>query len=1078
MDMMNVSAPVGKEYTISDQEPKTTTSLHQGDIVEGMITDVSDMISITFNDKEVKVPRSAVQNAREGQIRKFEIKDISNKSIVLREVGINTERKTSGVLQTNVLSGSKAFSGYIQDKSKEDVAAQTEDVLKQLNKAGKTLTADDYVAMSEQNTGVEDSDSEQFEKMLERIKENRQFTEKHLKRQIEKVDTERKNMERAAVSAASSNAGEIAKRLEQADLPVTDANIARVSTALERASKAPKLTDTAKAYLLENEMNISPENLYKAAYSGNRNGGREQVSALTEEDFAKLTPSVEKLFQSEGIADTEENLVNAKWLLSNELPLTGENLSKLSYLNMLTTDFDVNHIMDLCIQGMEEGRSPQNTDLIQVEKSLTNVDKTVSTMELLDQLTNEAAEQVGEEETISLSTIAAHQQAKSQNANAELKNLTARRQLEEVRQRLTMESCYRLYQQGIEVDTESLESIITELKNMEQQYYKEFFVAADTEPDSKQVEWLQNTEKTVIALQEIPEAIYATTFIRRNQITLQGLYEETVSNTSEGIINQTTSARVAAYETVMTEPRKDLGDSMKKAFASVDHILEELGMECSEANRQAVRSLGYNTMDITNETVTQMKSYQLQVENLVEELTPEVAVKLIQEGENPLEIPLNTLTKQIQDMKQSFPTSSEEKFSEYLYRLDQKKELSADERGAYIGIYRLLHQVDKSDGAAVGAVVKANQELTLNNLLTAVRSKKKMGMDIEATEKFGGMDAVSTGNSISEQINKVFIGRHMTHKVYEKLEPELLATTYETEKTDSIYDLSIEQLYENATNRTVEQEARVSEYQQQQYHRLLTNYDRSKEAAILVANGQPVTANQLEAASILMAEGSTFYRDLKNQAKELDSALSEKIQNQYREFLNQLGEDGELQQSYNRLEEDIDQMLARSMERNDVTTGQVDQLRMYHNCIRLAAGLSSHQTFEVPVVLGEDVVNLKVQLIEGQQGVANMKLQISDPKYGTVDALAVVQKDSVSGYLVSDSRQVADHLASVETEMKQEIESLGITTNQFTISMNKRTKDFYQTDGTEKVAEERPSNQMLYQLAKIFVKYTRQAMAE
>ena len=47
------------------------------------------------------------------------------------------------------------------------------------------------------------------------------------------------------------------------------------------------------------------------------------------------------------------------------------------------------------------------------------------------------------------------------------------------------------------------------------------------------------------------------------------------------------------YETMQTEVRKDLGDSIKKAFENVDDILEDLGFEATESNERAVRILGY-----------------------------------------------------------------------------------------------------------------------------------------------------------------------------------------------------------------------------------------------------------------------------------------------------------------------------------------------------------------------------------------------------------------------------------------------------------------------------------------------------
>lgn len=1093
MDKINVNAVAVKEYSNSEADQKTTTPFQQGDIVEGIITDVSDMISITFNDKEVKVPQSAVHNAKEGQIRKYEIKDISNNSIVLREVGTNTEGKTSGVLQTNVLTGGKAFSGYIRDKSEEDLSATTNKVLDQMKEIRTTLTSEDYEKLKEVSGAPEENSSEQFERNLKRIKEQRQFTKKHLEKQIEKLDASRENITRAAIgSAAGSQSGKVAKRLEEADLPVTKANIERVMSALDMASQVVDLKDDSKAYLMEDGRGITPENLYKAAYSSNSKRAVKE-DYLTENQWKELQPKVEKLLQQEGIPVEEQSLLNAKWLLSKGLPVTGQNLEKLGLLDELQKNFKPEQIIELCIQGMKEGKAPEECDIYKAEKSLSNLEKAFSTVQLLDGLTEEMAEQVPKEEIISLKTIAQYQKNQEQgeasrkntykDAKAsdvtlpeELKNITARRQLEEIRQKLTMENCYHLYEQGIEVDTVSLENIIKELKAKEEAYYRELFTNAGVEPKAQELTLLASTNQVVEQLKAMPEAILSTTFSYRNLVTLTGLYE--AGENRESVQNNVAS-QVASYETLMTAPRRDLGDSIKKAFSSVDQLLNDLGLECTQSNRQAVRILGYNSLEINEENITAMKSYQSQVENVLKSLTPEVAVNLIREGDNPLDVPLNELDEKLKDIQNSLGTTSEEKFSEYLYKLDQKKGLTSDERNAYIGVYRLLYQVEKSDGAAVGAVVKAGQELTLGNLLTAVRSKKKEGMEITVSEDFGGIDSVASGNSISEQINTIFYSRNMTHQVYENLEPQLLDSTYDPDTMESFMDLTVEGLYEESRNEALTQtEESISSYEEQRYEAILNQYGKTKEATTLLNHGLKVTANQLEAASLLMAEGSSLYKQIKEEADMIDTSIGNELISDYDDILNRLGTDNGVSDAFESLVGKMTEIFEKAMETDTVSVRQVEQLRKYHNAIRLAGNLSNQQTFELPVVLGDEVVNLKVKLVEGQQENSNMKIQMSSPELGTINAFAVVQDNSLSGYLICDNREMADQLKLKETVLKQEIEELGIKTEQFTISMNRKTTEYYRTDISENIAKERPTNQTLYHLAKIFVKYVKQAVTQ
>lgn len=70
------------------------------------------------------------------------------------------------------------------------------------------------------------------------------------------------------------------------------------------------------------------------------------------------------------------------------------------------------------------------------------------------------------------------------------------------------------------------------------------------------------------------------------------------------------------YETLMTAPRTDMGDSIQKAFRNVDDILNDLGVEATEENRRAVRILGYNGIEITEDSIIQMKAADEEVQRM------------------------------------------------------------------------------------------------------------------------------------------------------------------------------------------------------------------------------------------------------------------------------------------------------------------------------------------------------------------------------------------------------------------------------------------------------------------------------
>ena len=149
---------------------------------------------------------------------------------------------------------------------------------------------------------------------------------------------------------------------------------------------------------------------------------------------------------------------------------------------------------------------------------------------------------------------------------------------------------------------------------------------------------------------------------------------------------------------------------------------------------------------------------------------------------------LNDIAAEVQD-ELGVP---KEKYSEFLWKVEKSNEITKEEKEAYIGVYRLLHRVEQSDGAVIGSVLNQNAQLNLRNLLSAVRNKKKEGMDIKIDDEFGGLDVLKTkGPSISEQIegylkksnteDTSYLNR-LVQNILDKMDPTKLHQTNESQK--------------------------------------------------------------------------------------------------------------------------------------------------------------------------------------------------------------------------------------------------------------------------------------------------------
>ena len=106
------------------------------------------------------------------------------------------------------------------------------------------------------------------------------------------------------------------------------------------------------------------------------------------------------------------------------------------------------------------------------------------------------------------------------------------------------------------------------------------------------------------------------------------------------------------YETLMTAPRRDMGDSIQKAFSNAaESLLKDMNLENSAANQRAVRILGYNGIDIYEENIQNVKTLDEQMQRAFKNMTPAVTLEMIRRGENPLDMSMEQLNQVAEDIK-------------------------------------------------------------------------------------------------------------------------------------------------------------------------------------------------------------------------------------------------------------------------------------------------------------------------------------------------------------------------------------------------------------------------------------------
>ncbi len=718
------------EITVTDADG-LSRSPQKGDILEGTVTSVAKSTTIEFeklNKKELSFDKNSVKSAYVGQKRRFEVVEASKDKLVLKDLGgLGAEFKARGVVSSQV---DMKLPGMLEDFGEANGSSKEDD-----DEAIKRLSDDDYKELSNEGFSVEKYISERLFRALERIKTNRAAKRQSIEKQAEHIREERENVKLRSAKAASDKYAKhqyIVDALSAADLPITDENVAGILNSVMLSGEAVKMSENSFAYLIGNGLEPTAGNIYKSVYSGSI-----KRTAITPADWNELASAAQDIIK-EASEKADVQIEDAKWFIEYGLPLNPESVVYKKELEELSTvGVDAQTAANAAAEAIAEGKEPADAIL-----------------------------------------IASHKKRNPVGLSAE--ELNAKLTLAQARLTLASQTSITAEIEGIKIDLEEIRLEIDDIKNQLKSFYEALAdeVGAGIVNRAEQIDAAADTEAAVETIAVSPVSLYKATLSIRNTITLKELAAsaevEIAANASleaDGIsVNLSNTVTIAAagktgsasvdlvlgrYETAHTEIRTDLGDSIKKAFGNVDSLLEDTGLKVTEANRRAVRILGYNSMEITADNIETMKFFDSKVTSVIEGLKPAMVMSMISRGFNPLDHNLDDIKKEIALIESEEGETPEERFSTFLVNLEAKKEISEDVRNAYIGIYRLLYQIEKSDGAVIGAAIASGKELTLKNLLSESRSRLERGMDFRVDDSTAS--AVSSYvNSITEQIETAF----------------------------------------------------------------------------------------------------------------------------------------------------------------------------------------------------------------------------------------------------------------------------------------------------------------------------------
>lgn len=874
------------------------------------------------------------------------------------------------------------------DKNKKEIVNEVADNLPEesfdpADFISKSMTGEDAKDIEKDGSALEEYVASSLDRAIKTVKSQRQDKEKAVEDQVVKMEEEQEFYD------------EINKRILEA---------------MQMASNVQGLSDAAAKFLVENDMTLSPANITSSSAVPNVN-----TYVGERVPFEEIQTQAESIIEESGMDVNEDTLSAAQWLYERDIPIDEKTLSvyqDLKSLENTSQETIAQRIEDKVMDGVK----PEDADL-------TNISR--------------------EEASDKLSALINTDESTLQKAfPVEADQITAKRQLEEIRLTMTIDAARTMENKGIHLDVDNLMQIVDELKKMEQDSCKGMLVEAGI-PDTEQN--MDTTLRTMQAAKDVLAAPVAVLGQTKDMPESTGI--EDIAKAGNNLRSEYESAS-QAYEAVGTEVRRDLGDTMSKAFSNVDAILNDVGLPTTTANQRAVRILAYNQMPLTKENITSMKEYDDKVTTLASNLKPRVVTELIKRQENPLEMNLDELSEKVSEIS-SDVESEDISFRKYLWKLDHSGDITSDERKTMIGIYRLLDKVEKSDGAVVGQIVKEGKQLSFSSLLSAVRSRKAQGMDQTVDDDFGGLQEVRrSGESISEQISAAFAGS-VVSKLHKNLSPRVLKDREQTYMGDSLEVI----LDDCQTN--VQAQGETDEYYEQLAEdvRQMASADDAQIESILQEMNMPETLENIQMMKSHLERGS---RDVSKLYTREESD----------EIIDAFDEPDKLEQVFDEIDNIHEGELSKSKEEDSIDYESIKDIARMAKGVSFYKQLRRSKHYEVPVVTDEGVTTCSVTLQNGSKSDrGTVEISVDSARYGSVQATFKVNQDKVAGYVTSDNEDSINSAKEILNEFEKDLEMNGFTMEREDFAKGRRSS-FHFGDRSDETATD---NASLYQVAKLFI---------
>lgn len=892
-------------------------------------------------------------------------------------------------------------------KETEDVKAQimasATDAKANLKALFNRLSGADAVAINEDGFNLNDMSKDEMVSIIDKIKiELATYCEDYNVMPGDGISMDK--LESVVGSQAGANA--VAAKMSAANIALTQENIDEMASALERLKGITELSEDAKYLLLETDSDITIENMnmakyavgsQKLVYNGEKNqevqqksnrqkAGKKSEVDLKEEQWKELCGQVKDIIEAAGLEINDENMTNARRMFEKDIPITRKNLAKMHEINNLKLDIDT--VVDKIVEKMADGGKAESADLTQkVDGMVKEVAKALNILDRLsnDELTRAAAgyaESKGEltlnsieaaldylsglsensQNTAEIKTADNGSYSVMQNSDAQMKILL------EVQILMTAESGSFLVNKGININTTSILVLHEHLMAYDRETVMDTIseqLSHDIDEDTKEQMYERSLElrRALYTIKKTPMELIA-------KVISGSAAEYSIREFFGAAYSSDYKKAQMKYEASGTGIRSDYGDSLKKAVeSSGEAMLSDMGMENNEPNREAVRILAANGIDVTKENVTLVKELNSTLKSVVDNMTPERALQLIRDNVNPMDADIHDVEQYLKKMDVHDENEKLDKYSTFLYKLDRTDGITKEEREQYIGIFKMMNMFTKDAGNAIGALLKADADITMYNLASAYTSVKHSGNDYRIDDETQVRVAATTNYymNLFEQSGYAITPNTLKLVQSEKKINERSVEDF-TSAANRLYDAKAEAAY-------------MEEYMQ--LVRAVAQADSSIIAQLEHAE-QSITINSIEAMQML-AGGDAYRSIFTEDTKKAES------------FIEKLDDRDALADEYEKLESESDRLTNDIIEDSkDMSYEYCRRVQLGNQAIHMACNMSRRNDYRIPVVNESGVGMMNLTLVSDTEENGRISVNYEASKWGNVSVEVKVSESRAS----------------------------------------------------------------------------------